>query len=548
MLIIYIGISLLIASLVIAPIYYFRNKYICFDFTKYKVLPGLGNQMFMCAATYAIAKNNNAIPLIICNLSAEQIDNPIDRKQSIHPYATIQASNKPPFFLSTIDETRVFSKISSSAQLTGNFESHLYFKGHEDAIKRMFTFPKSNHVVGDVCIHVRLGDFVNTPYLIPVQYYYKAMKLMQSMVPNCSFFIISDDMEMAKSLFSQYDVQFVNINSAIETLSLMIQCKYFIISNSTFSWWGAYLSKSEIVIAPSPRYTEEWCKSCDMEKAFLFGKISHSAYPKEWIQLDYRDNLLFDGEMTPLFQRPFKATVVTAYYNIIGKNPSQNYTKWGSNFLQMPFNLVLYTDKRNKKWIQELRGNLPMILVEREFKDLYHYKYHDKYVESYKMDYYKSHSPDLFVIWAEKVKFVMDAITYNDYQSDVFMWVDFGSIRSKHIIKKSFPTLTKYVPKHMMFNMVKNKRASSTGKKIPDTITPAGNCIVGDVYAWNIYNQLWDKNLQELISKNSYIGSDEEVMMYIIQDPSLPQRHVYPTVDFMDSIWWYYLYFYSNEN
>ena len=56
-----------------------------------------------------------------------------------------------------------------------------------------------------------------------------------------------------------------------ETLRLMYSCKHFILSNSTFSWWGQYLSQNDkkVVISPSrwnnddfytPLMDSEWIK------------------------------------------------------------------------------------------------------------------------------------------------------------------------------------------------------------------------------------------------------------------------------------------------
>lgn len=100
------------------------------------------------------------------------------------------------------------------------------------------------------------------------------------------FFVFSNtrkDLEWIKENYHFYDksgnrplrMVYVDLNNPdYEELRLMYSCKHFIISNSTFSWWGAYLGSydGKIVLAPyrwnlsdendEAIYLKEWIKIC----------------------------------------------------------------------------------------------------------------------------------------------------------------------------------------------------------------------------------------------------------------------------------------------
>ena len=57
-------------------------------------------------------------------------------------------------------------------------------------------------------------------------------------------FVFSDDVSFVK-IYPENNCDFVNTESSIDDLHLMSNCKHFIIANSSYSWWGAWLSKNK---------------------------------------------------------------------------------------------------------------------------------------------------------------------------------------------------------------------------------------------------------------------------------------------------------------
>lgn len=114
-----------------------------------------------------------------------------------------------------------------------------------------------------VVLHLRRGDYTwkwypfrHPMYVCSLEYYVKAIDYFSTTLKDPLFFVFSDDIKRAKKMFSTYkNMIFVDKNVGKESykdLWLMTFAKHLIISNSSFSRWGAYLNQNprKKVIAP----------------------------------------------------------------------------------------------------------------------------------------------------------------------------------------------------------------------------------------------------------------------------------------------------------
>jgi hypothetical protein len=115
-------------------------------------------------------------------------------------------------------------------------------------------------------VHIRLGDYKNSENsyigVLSPEYYGEILKRPE--LQQYRVFVFSDDISDAKSSYSlsfPLNATWVDerqVLGPLETLTVMSHGKAFVIANSTFSWWCAFLSQdSETIIAPSKWFKEK---------------------------------------------------------------------------------------------------------------------------------------------------------------------------------------------------------------------------------------------------------------------------------------------------
>lgn len=178
---------------------------------------------------------------------------------------------------------------SGSTYLVGYFQCHTYVDEVRDSIKmisisspgqELIALRKLEHSERPLIVHYRFGDYLTEPdFGIPSYgYYERAIEQLWGQGNFGKIWVFSDNIELAKTNFPrQYlaNARWINEvdSSAAATLEAMRLGHGYVIANSTFSWWGAYLSyaKSPKVTAPSP-----WFARLDLPKNLI---------PVDWLKL-----------------------------------------------------------------------------------------------------------------------------------------------------------------------------------------------------------------------------------------------------------------------
>ena len=164
---------------------------------------------------------------------------------------------------------------SSHHIFDGYWQSYYYVKPIEHILRETIHFPEYTTELScqdeiihseSVFIHIRRGDYLSNKNkklfaTQELEYFKKAAQIIQEHLKNPIFFVFSNDIEWVKNHFDTSKGKYVFVKnegkySDLKDFQLMSQCLHGIISNSSFSWWAAYLiaNTQKMIIAPKKWY------------------------------------------------------------------------------------------------------------------------------------------------------------------------------------------------------------------------------------------------------------------------------------------------------
>jgi hypothetical protein len=265
-----------------------------------RIFGGLGNQLFCYAAARRLALINNA-ELVLDDVSGFAYDAVYQRcfqlyrfnipcrkataVERLEPFSRLRRALKRKWNQRLPFEHRAYQvqegvdydprllhfKPQGTVYLEGYWQSENYFKDVEATIRQDLRINPPTDAANlamagrirnctAVAVHVRFFDEPHAAGInnVPGDYYSRAVGAMERLSPAAHYIIFSDQPEAARARIPLPDARITLVahnngdESAYADLWLMTLCQHFIIANSTFSWWGAWLAAypGKQVIAP----------------------------------------------------------------------------------------------------------------------------------------------------------------------------------------------------------------------------------------------------------------------------------------------------------
>jgi hypothetical protein len=243
------------------------------------LMGGIGNQLFQVSAGIALARDNNDVFCIDRNIPFNAMTGKPPNHYSDTLYRKISKIQYWPKTVGYHEKQEAhFDPIPYNGAgtpwgwqiISGYFQSPKYFNHHKGFLQQTFQFPKAiinkvrpkmeglywNKLIrSGICgIHIRRGDYLTIPKTLPIcpsEYYRECINRLEDggIHTRWTYIVCTDSPEyVTKEFAKEFDSdQFILSNSTdeLEDLYILTQSDAVIMSNSSFSWWGAYLGKQK---------------------------------------------------------------------------------------------------------------------------------------------------------------------------------------------------------------------------------------------------------------------------------------------------------------
>jgi hypothetical protein len=288
-----------------------------------RVSGGLGNQMFQYACALAVAiRNRSEVRIDLANFRTRQIreyalghlaisGRPIATEalparlrgalrvsRALHDRDNGRAQRLLGWSLLKEPSFRFWPEVlraGDNSFLDGYWQSSRYFEGIAEVLRAEFaplapiceearSIARSLRAEPSVALHVRRGDYASDPHtrdyhgLCGIEYYRRAVEMVCRETGAAKVFVFSDDPDWVRREIGHWASCTV-VSGAFplrdhEEMWLMSRCTHFVIANSSFSWWAAWLGDSAEKLVVAPR---SWFNAAPQDTSDLI--------PGQWVRL-----------------------------------------------------------------------------------------------------------------------------------------------------------------------------------------------------------------------------------------------------------------------
>jgi hypothetical protein len=189
-------------------------------------------------------------------------------------------------------------KIKDRTKIDGYFQSEDLILPIKSSLTSCLQIPNYHESKINRCvINLRGGEYVHHPKLfLGFSYYRNAIKNMLQLNPKMEFAVVTDDILLAKEFFPEFTIlseaskvldikgkEVFDWEKAASDFGVLQSADYLILSNSSFSWWGAWSNlRAKIVIAP-----KYWARHNDSDGYWSLG----DSLTRNWLWQDIDGNL-----------------------------------------------------------------------------------------------------------------------------------------------------------------------------------------------------------------------------------------------------------------
>lgn len=200
--------------------------------------------------------------------------------QNMQKYAHLKLFFNKAMKIAIEKEEFGFEPYKTNRYFWGYWQNDNYFKNIKEQLSKELVYNGELNEIqkalienikkqNSVAMHIRRGDYLSVENVdlfckVTKTYYLSALDyLKKELKDEINIYIFSDDIEWCKTEYRDLkDVQFIDntiSDNHLTDFEIMRNCRHFIIANSTFSWWAAWLGEDEnkIIIAPEKWYCDE---------------------------------------------------------------------------------------------------------------------------------------------------------------------------------------------------------------------------------------------------------------------------------------------------